>query len=77
VDEAGFPPGVWNVVNGGLTVVNAMLDNKDIAGVTFVGSTPTGRDVVYRRCSETGKRVIAQCGAKNFMTICQIVMSVE
>jgi malonate-semialdehyde dehydrogenase (acetylating) / methylmalonate-semialdehyde dehydrogenase len=69
VDEAGFPPGVWNVVNGGRTVVNAMLENKDIAGVTFVGSTATGRDVVYRRCGETGKRVIAQCGAKNFMTI--------
>lgn len=69
VEEAGFPPGVWNVVNGGRTVVNGMLENKDIVGVTFVGSTPTGRDVIYRRCGETGKRVIAQCGAKNFMTI--------
>jgi malonate-semialdehyde dehydrogenase (acetylating)/methylmalonate-semialdehyde dehydrogenase len=69
VEEAGFPPGVWNVVNGGRSVVNAMLSHKDIAGVTFVGSTPTGRDVIYKRCGETGKRVIAQCGAKNFMTI--------
>jgi malonate-semialdehyde dehydrogenase (acetylating)/methylmalonate-semialdehyde dehydrogenase len=68
-DEAGFPPGVWNVVHGGRTVVNGMLDNPDIAGITFVGSTPTGRDVIYKRCGETGKRVIAQCGAKNFMTI--------
>ncbi|MBN1190473.1 MAG: CoA-acylating methylmalonate-semialdehyde dehydrogenase [Dehalococcoidales bacterium] len=68
-EEAGIPPGVWNVVNGGRTVVSAMLDNKDIAGVTFVGSTPVGRDVIYKRCGETGKRVIAQCGAKNFMTI--------
>ena len=39
VEEAGFPPGVWNVVNGGRTVVNGMLDHKDIAGITFVGST--------------------------------------
>ncbi len=69
VDEAGFPPGVWNVVNGGRTVVDAMLDHRDIVGITFVGSTPTGRDVIYRKCGETGKRVIAQCGAKNFMTI--------
>lgn len=69
VEEAGFPPGVWNVVNGGRTVVNAMLAHKDIAGITFVGSTLTGRDVIYKRCGETGKRVIAQCGAKNFMTI--------
>ena len=68
-EEAGFPPGVWNVVNGGRTVVNGMLDHPDIAGITFVGSTPTGRDVIYKKCGETGKRVIAQCGAKNFMTI--------
>lgn len=68
-DEAGFPPGVWNVVNGGRTVVNTMLEHRDIVGVTFVGSTPTGRDVIYRKCGETGKRVIAQCGAKNFMVV--------
>lgn len=69
VEEAGFPPGVWNVVNGGRTVVNGMLEHRDIVGITFVGSTPTGRDVIYRKCGETGKRVIAQCGAKNFMVV--------
>jgi malonate-semialdehyde dehydrogenase (acetylating)/methylmalonate-semialdehyde dehydrogenase len=69
IEEAGFPPGVWNVVNGGRTIVNGLLDHKDVKGITFVGSTPTGRDVIYKRCGETGKRVIAQCGAKNFMTI--------
>lgn len=68
-DEAGFPPGVWNVVNGGRTVVNGMLEHRDIVGITFVGSTPTGRDVIYKKCGETGKRVIAQCGAKNFVVI--------
>jgi len=68
-DEAGFPPGVWNVVNGGRTVVNGMLDHPDIQGIAFVGSTPTARDVIYPRCGATGKRVIAQGGAKNFMVI--------
>ena len=68
-EEAGFPPGVWNVVNGGRTVVDGMLAHKDIVGITFVGSTPTGRDVIYKKCGETGKRVIAQCGAKNFMVV--------
>ncbi len=69
VDEAGFPPGVWNVVNGGRTVVNGMLDHPDIEGITFVGSTPTAKDVIYPRCGATGKRVIAQGGASNFMVI--------
>jgi len=68
-EEAGFPSGVWNVVNGARDVVSGMLDHPDIAGICFVGSTPVGRDVIYRRCGETGKRVIAQCGAKNFMLV--------
>ena len=67
-DEAGFPPGVWNVVHGGRTVVNGMLNHPDIAGITFVGSTPTAK-YIYQKCGETGKRVIAQGGAKNFMVI--------
>jgi malonate-semialdehyde dehydrogenase (acetylating)/methylmalonate-semialdehyde dehydrogenase len=69
VDEAGFPPGVWNVVNGGRTVVSGMLDHPDIEGITFVGSTPTMKDVVYPRCGATGKRVIAQGGAANLLVI--------
>jgi len=68
-EEAGFPPGVWNIINGGRAVVSGMLDSEDIEGICFVGSTPVGKDVVYRRCGETGKRVIAQCGAKNFLVI--------
>ncbi|MDY6876633.1 MAG: CoA-acylating methylmalonate-semialdehyde dehydrogenase [Chloroflexota bacterium] len=68
-DEAGIPPGVWNVVNGGRTVVSGMLENPDIEGICFVGSTPVGRDVIYKGCGDTGKRVIAMCGAKNFALV--------
>jgi malonate-semialdehyde dehydrogenase (acetylating)/methylmalonate-semialdehyde dehydrogenase len=68
-EEAGIPPGVWNIVNGGRTVVSEMLDHPHIEGICFVGSTPVGRDVIYRRCGETGKRVIAMCGAKNFAIV--------
>ena len=69
VDEAGFPPGVWNVVHGGGTIASYMLDHHDIKGICFVGSTAVGRDIVYKRCGENGKRVIAQCGAKNFLLV--------
>ena len=69
VDEAGFPPGVWNVVNGEKTVVNGMLEHPDIVGITFVGSTPTGRDVIFPKCGATGKRSIVQCGASNMMVV--------
>jgi malonate-semialdehyde dehydrogenase (acetylating)/methylmalonate-semialdehyde dehydrogenase len=46
-----------------------MLEHRDIVGVTFVGSTAVGRDVVYKKCGETGKRCIAQTAAKNFMLV--------
>jgi malonate-semialdehyde dehydrogenase (acetylating)/methylmalonate-semialdehyde dehydrogenase len=69
VEEAGFPSGVWNVVNGGRTVVSGILDHPSIEGICFVGSTPVAKDVIYRKCGETGKRVIAQAGAKNFLLV--------
>jgi len=69
VEEAGFPAGVWNIVNGGRTVVSGMLDHPDIKGICFVGSTPVAKDVVYNMCGKTGKRVIAQGGAKNFLLV--------
>jgi len=68
-EEAGVPPGVWNVVHGGRQVVSGMLEHPDIKGICFVGSTPVGRDVIYKGCGETGKRCISQAGAKNFAVI--------
>jgi malonate-semialdehyde dehydrogenase (acetylating)/methylmalonate-semialdehyde dehydrogenase len=68
VDEAGFPPGVWNLVHGGAPQAIQLLDHHGPAGYCFVGSTQVGRDV-YRRCGETGRRVIAQCSAKNFLLV--------
>jgi len=69
VDEAGFPPGVWNVVHGEKAVVNGMLEHQDVVGITFVGRTQTAKDVIYKRCGETGKRVICQGSASNFMVV--------
>jgi malonate-semialdehyde dehydrogenase (acetylating)/methylmalonate-semialdehyde dehydrogenase len=68
VDEVGFPEGVINMVHGSREVVNAMLDHPGIAGISFVGSTPTARHI-YRKCGETGKRVQALGGAKNIVAI--------
>ncbi|MCD6574714.1 CoA-acylating methylmalonate-semialdehyde dehydrogenase [Candidatus Aerophobetes bacterium] len=68
VDEAGFPPGVWNIIHGGGEVARALLENKDIKGACFVGSTPVAKEI-YKKCGEVGKRVIAQGGAKNFIVI--------
>ncbi|MCI0521844.1 MAG: CoA-acylating methylmalonate-semialdehyde dehydrogenase [Chloroflexi bacterium] len=64
IEEAGFPKGVVNLVNGGAATVNALLDHPVVQAVTFVGSTPVARHI-YSRASLNGKRVQAQGGAKN------------
>src|SRR3954471_4208824 len=43
--EAGVPDGVFNVVHGDKTAVDALLEHPDIAAVSFVGSTPIAKYV--------------------------------
>ena len=66
--EAGFPDGVFNVVHGDKTAVDALLDHPDVKAVSFVGSTPIA-EYVYTRGAATGKRVQALGGAKNHMIV--------
>jgi malonate-semialdehyde dehydrogenase (acetylating)/methylmalonate-semialdehyde dehydrogenase len=66
--DAGFPDGVFNVVNGDRVVVEAFLEHPDIAGITFVGSTPVARHVRTVGVAN-GKRVQAFGGGKNHLII--------
>ncbi len=68
IHEAGFPDGVFNVVNGDKTAVDRILDHPDIKAVSFVGSTPIAQ-YIHRTASENGKRVQALGGAKNHMLV--------
>ena len=43
LSEAGLPEGVFNVINGDKEAVDAILENKDIKAVSFVGSTPIAK----------------------------------
>jgi malonate-semialdehyde dehydrogenase (acetylating) / methylmalonate-semialdehyde dehydrogenase len=62
--QAGAPPGVLNVVHGAHDVVNGLLEHKDVAAISFVGSQPVAK-YVYERAAAEGKRVQALSGAKN------------
>ncbi len=64
IEQAGFPKGVVNLVNGTKDAVDAILDHPAIRAVTFVGSTKTAK-YIYNRAASNGKRVQAQGGAKN------------
>ena len=64
VEQAGFPKGVINLVNGSKDAVDAILDHPAIRAITFVGSTNVAK-YIYARAAANGKRVQAQGGAKN------------
>jgi malonate-semialdehyde dehydrogenase (acetylating) / methylmalonate-semialdehyde dehydrogenase len=66
--EAGFPPGVLNVVNGDRVAVEHLLDHPDVRAISFVGSTDVARHV-HLTASANGKRVQALGGAKNHMVV--------
>ena len=66
--EAGLPDGVFTVIHGDKTAVDALLDDPDIQAVSFVGSTPIAR-YIYETAARTGKRCQALGGAKNHMIV--------
>ena len=66
IDEAGFPPGVANLVNGSRDLSNALMNSTDVKGISFVGSSRVSR-IIYETCSKTGQRVQAQGAAKNYL----------
>jgi malonate-semialdehyde dehydrogenase (acetylating)/methylmalonate-semialdehyde dehydrogenase len=68
LDDADFPPGVVNLINGSRTVVEALIAHPDVAGVSFVGSTPVAR-AIYRQAAVHGKRAQCQAGAKNCLVV--------
>lgn len=66
--EAGLPDGVFNIVNGGKEVVEALCDHPKIEAVSFVGSTKVAK-IVYKRATSNLKRCVALGGAKNHLLV--------
>ncbi|GLR26757.1 methylmalonate-semialdehyde dehydrogenase (acylating) [Limnobacter litoralis] len=66
--KAGFPDGVFNVVQGDKESVDALLEHPDVTAVSFVGSTPIA-NYIYETGAHHGKRVQALGGAKNHLVV--------
>ncbi len=66
--EAGFPPGVLNVVHGAKEAVYALITHPEIRAISFVGSEAVAH-YVYEEAARHGKRVQAAGGAKNYIVI--------
>jgi len=64
LEEAGLPPGVFNLVTCSRHEAEQLLAHPDVQGVSFVGSTAVGRHI-YSTAAANGKRVQALTEAKN------------
>ncbi|XP_073537035.1 aldehyde dehydrogenase X, mitochondrial [Phyllobates terribilis] len=66
IKEAGFPPGVVNILTGyGPTVRAAIAKHKDIDKVAFTGSTKVGRLIQQAAGESNLKRVVLELGGKS------------
>jgi 5-carboxymethyl-2-hydroxymuconic-semialdehyde dehydrogenase len=64
-EQAGLPPGVWNLVNGmGEDAGKALTEHPDIKAIGFVGESHTG-SLIMRQGAATLKRVHFELGGKN------------
>jgi malonate-semialdehyde dehydrogenase (acetylating)/methylmalonate-semialdehyde dehydrogenase len=63
-EKVNLPKGVLNMVHGGTTTVDAILEHPFISAISFVGSTSVAK-YIYQTGATHGKRVQALGGAKN------------
>ena len=64
IDEAGFPPGVFNLINGdGEGVGTDLSSHSNIDMISFTGSTRAGK-LISKNASDTIKRVCLELGGK-------------
>lgn len=64
-EDAGLPPGVWNMVNGfGEDAGKALCEHPEIRAIAFVGESRTG-SLIQKQGADTLKRVHLELGGKN------------
>ncbi|MCM2322011.1 MAG: aldehyde dehydrogenase family protein [Oligoflexia bacterium] len=63
-EEAGFPPGVVNVVTGGKATGEALVAHEGVALVSFAGATETGK-AIGKALAGTARRCALELGGKN------------
>jgi aldehyde dehydrogenase (NAD+) len=69
MEQAGFPAGVVNLVTGsGTDVGDAIVENPDVAVISFTGSSATGRSIA-ERAGRRLKRLSLELGGKNAVVV--------
>jgi succinylglutamic semialdehyde dehydrogenase len=65
VEEAGFPPGVFNLVQGAGDIAARLVNHSDISGILFTGSWPVGRKILEANLDRPGRIIALEMGGNN------------
>lgn len=71
IKEAGFPPGVVNMLNGPGATGEIIARHMDIKKIAFTGSTGVGKRIVVASGETNLKKVSLELGGKSAMIICK------
>jgi len=71
IKEAGFPPGVVNMLNGPGTVGDMLARHMDIQKIAFTGSSAVGHKIVIASGESNLKKVTLELGGKSPLIICK------
>jgi succinylglutamic semialdehyde dehydrogenase len=63
--EAGFPAGVFNVVQGGGAIASRLANHPEVDGVLFTGSFPVGRRILEANLDTPGRLIALEMGGSN------------
>jgi aldehyde dehydrogenase (NAD+) len=69
-EEAGFPPGVINLVHGNAEVGEALVRNPDVNVVLFTGSHDVGHRIQQLSAEHFDRIVAAEMGSKSAVIVC-------
>merc|ERR1711988_88267 len=71
IKEAGFPPGVVNVINGPGATGDMIARHMEVAKVAFTGSSAVGHKIIVAAGESNMKRVTLELGGKSPLIICK------
>lgn len=64
-NEAGFPSGVFNLVQGHAASAQALVQHDALSGILFTGSLPVGKAIVAANVERVGRLIALELGGKN------------
>ncbi len=65
IHEAGFPPGVFQLLHGGPEVARALVDHAGVDAVMFTGSTAVGSAILAASARFPGRLIALELGGRN------------